>query len=477
MPCESVIVVGGGLAGLSSAVALAESGLCLRLLEKRPYLGGRATSYMLPDGSHVDNCQHVTMGCCTNLADFYCRAGVTGKIRHYDTLTFADGAGKRSQMHASSLPPPFHLAPSFLRFGSLRWRDKYCIARLMLQIARSGGVMPDADGVSMLDWLRLHGQTETAITIFWETVLVSALSERLSQTDARYGVEVFWKGFLANRSGYTLGIPSVPLADLYDGCRENVENRGGEVCCRTGVKEILIEDGMFTGIKMEDGELLQADAAILAVPHEALLALLPREVIESSGELRNLRELTNSPITSVHLWFDRRVMDEPFLTVLNKLVQWVFNKSLLSGSSNGAVAPAGSAQYLQVVISASHELVQRPRQEILAACVEELSAVLPAVREARLVKGTVIKEVAAVFSPFPGVDRWRTGPESAIANLWLAGDWTHTGWPATMEGAVRSGYQAAEALLKSCGKARTFLQPDLPAEGFSKRWAEQARRN
>lgn len=473
MPCESVIVVGGGLAGLSSAVALAESGVRVRLLEKRPYLGGRAASYVLPDGSHVDNCQHVTMGCCTNLADFYRRTGVDRKIRHYSRLLFADGAGRRSRMHGSPLPPPFHLAPSFLRFGALAWKDKYCIGMLMLAIARGGGAMPDADGVSMLDWLRQHGQTETAIEIFWETVLVSALSEQLSQTDARYGVEVFWKGFLANRSGYTLGIPSVPLAELYDGCRENVERRGGEVICRAGVKEILCEGGKFAGVRMESGERMHSDAAVMAVPHETLSALLSAEIIEGSVELRNLRRLKNSPITSVHLWFDRPVMDEPFLTVLNRMVQWVFNKSLLGDGSNGAM-PQGSAQYLQVVISASHELVQRARQEILAACLKELGGVLPGVRAARLVKGTVLKEVAAVFSPFPGVDRWRTGPESPIANLWLAGDWTRTGWPATMEGAVRSGYRAGEALLSSCGRPGTFLQPDLPAEGFSKRWAADA---
>jgi len=469
-------VVGGGLAGLSSAVALAESGLRVRLLEKRPYLGGRATSYVLPDGSLVDNCQHVTMGCCTNLADFYRRTGVAEKIRHYDRLFFADGDGRRSQMHASPLPAPFHLAPSFLRFGALAWKDKYCIGKLMLSIARCGGAMPDADGVSMMDWLRRHGQTDAAINLFWETVLVSALSERLSQTDARYGVEVFWKGFLANRSGCTLGIPSVPLAELYAGCRKSVESRGGAVLCRAGVKGILYGSEKCTGVRMENGDPVQADAVIVAVPYDVLPALIPADLIEGSTELRDLRHLKNSPITSVHLWFDRAVMDEPFLTVLDKMVQWVFNKSLLNRGLNGA-KPEGAIQYLQAVISASDELVQLPRQEILARCVDDLGGVLPGVRGACVVKGTVIKEVAAVFSPSPGVDRWRTGPESPIEGMWLAGDWTRTGWPATMEGAVRSGYRAAEALLKSCGKAQTFLQPDLPAEGFSKRWAADRLRN
>ncbi len=467
--------MGGGLAGLSSALALADAGLRIQLLEKRPYLGGRATSYRLPDGSHVDNCQHVTMGCCTNLADFYKRTGADGKIKHYDKFYFADVNGQRSVMKPCALPPPFHLAPSFLRFGALGWKDKKGIALLLVEMARRGGSMPDAEGVSMMEWLRRHGQTEAAISRFWATVLVSALDEDLERTDARYGVEVFWKGFLANRTGFILGIPSVPLADLYDGCRKNIEERGGEVRCRARVKEIIMTEGKFAGVIMEDGERILADAAICAVPQDALGGLLPPGLVESHAELKNLENLQTSPITGIHLWLDRNVMDEPFLTVLDKTVQWVFNKTLLSSSAN-VTDPAGAVQHLQVVVSASRALVEQSRQDILDLCIRELASILPEIRSAKLVKGSVIKEIDAAFSPAPGVDRWRIGPESPIAGLWLAGDWTRTGWPATMEGAVRSGYRAAESLLESCGKPRKFLQPDLPLEGFSKRWAERAAR-
>src|SRR4029077_21144067 len=268
MPSQSVFVIGGGLAGLSSAVALAEAGFRVRLFEKRPHLGGRATSYTLPDRTEVDNCQHVTLGCCTNLADFYRRVGAEGKIRFYDRLYFADKQGRRSSIEAAVLPPPLHMALSFLFFDALTWADKRGIARAMLAIARAGGNSPIAAGASMLDWLHRMGQTPGAIERFWRVVLVSALDEELARTDAQYGIEVFWKAFLANRQGYRVGIPSVPLAELYKGCERAVVQRGGEVRVRAGVREIRVQQNRFAGATLEDGSEMEADACVAAVPHE-----------------------------------------------------------------------------------------------------------------------------------------------------------------------------------------------------------------
>jgi zeta-carotene desaturase len=461
-------VIGGGLAGLASAAALAEAGLEVHLLEKRPHLGGRATSYTLPDGSEVDNCQHVTLGCCTNLADFYRRSGASGKIRFYDRLYFVDREGRRSTIEASKLPPPLHMAFSFLFFGALNVADKRSIARAMLAIARSGGQPPGIESISMLEWLRRMKQTPDAIERFWRVVLVSALDEELARTDARYGIDVFWKAFLGSRGGYRIGIPSVPLADLYEGCRESIARRGGPVRLRCGVREIRLRDGRFAGAVLEDGSEISADACVVAVPHNVLLGLLPKEMGEPGGPLEGLRNIRTSPITGVHLWFDRAVMREPFLTLLDHTTQWVFNKTLLYGQT------AGRGQYLQLVISASYDLVARSRQEIIDLCRGELADVLPATREAQLEKATVIKEVSATFSPQVGVDRWRPAQKTGVENLYLAGDWTRTGWPSTMEGAVRSGYLAAEALLAGFRRPQTILQPDLPFEGFSKLWAKRS---
>jgi zeta-carotene desaturase len=477
MPSQSVLVIGGGLAGLSSAVALADAGYRVQLLEKRPHLGGRATSYTLPDGNEVDNCQHLTLGCCTNLADFYARAGASDKVRFYDTLYFADKAGTRSKMRAVSLPPPLHMAPSFLGFKSLTLADKLSIANAMMAIATSGGKPANIERLSMLDWLRRMKQTAGAIERFWRVVLVSALDEELARSEARYGIEVFWKAFLGSKTGYNIGVPTVPLADLYDGCESALRKRGGEVRLRAGARQVHIEGGRFVGVTLEDGTELPADACVLAVPQNLVAELLPGELSADGGPLSGVSHIRTSPITGVHFWFDREVMAEPYLALLDHTVQWIFNKTQLS--TNGAAASKkgrteNAAQYLQLVISASYDLVPKPRQEIIDICRRDLADVLPATKDAELTKATVIKEIHATFSPEPGIDEWRPAQRTRVSGLALAGDWTATGWPSTMESAVRSGYLAAEAVTEGFGAPQKFLKADMPFEGLSAFWARKA---
>jgi len=462
-----VIVIGGGLAGLSAGVALAEAGWRVRLFEQRPFLGGRATSYVLPDGEHVDNCQHVTLGCCTNLEDFYRRVGSAGKIKFFDRLVFQDPQGRIGEMQAGMLPAPFHMTGSFAGFAPLTLADKRGIALAMLDILRGKGRTADLDepgGISMLEWLKRRRQTQGAIERFWRVVLVSALDEELDRTDARFGVDVFWKGFLSNRKGYRMGVPSVPLAELYDGCKTEIEKRGGEVNLRMPVRAIHLADGAVTAVEFDGGRQETAEAYVFALPHPAMAELANEEMKRLEPRLAELGKIGVAPITGVHFWFDREVMKEPFVTLLDTTTQWIFNKTALYGASNGAGKEKG--QYLQLVISASYDLLQKPRQEIIDLCLKEVQQALPAARGARLVKATVIKEAAATFSPQPGVDRWRPTQDTLIRGMFLAGDWTATGWPATMEGAVRSGYLAAEAVLRIAGTPRKFLQADLPADGF-----------
>jgi squalene-associated FAD-dependent desaturase len=464
---QNVIVIGGGLAGLSTGVALAEAGWRVRLFEQRPFLGGRATSYVLPDGEHVDNCQHVTLGCCTNLEDFYRRIGSAGKIKFFDRLLFQDPQGRTGEMQAGMLPAPFHMTGSFAGFAPLTLADKRSIAMAMLDILRGKGHTADLDepgGISMLEWLKRRKQTPGAIERFWRVVLVSALDEELDRTDARFGVDVFWKGFLSNRTGYRMGVPSVPLAELYDGCKTEIEKRGGEVNLRMPVRAIHVENGGVTAVEFDGGRRESADAYVFALPHPAVAELANEEMKRLEPRLGELDKIGVAPITGVHFWFDREVMKEPFVTLLETTTQWIFNKTALYGPSNGAGKEKG--QYLQLVISASYDLLQMPRQEIIDLCLKEVQLALPATKDAKLLKATVIKEAAATFSPQPGVDRWRPTQETQIRGMFLAGDWTATGWPATMEGAVRSGYLAAEAVLRSVGTPRKFLQPDLPADGF-----------
>jgi zeta-carotene desaturase len=462
-----VIVIGGGLAGLSAGVALAEAGWRVRLFEQRPFLGGRATSYVLPDGEHVDNCQHVTLGCCTNLEDFYRRVGSADKIKFFDRLLFQDPQGRTGEMQAGLLPAPFHMLGSFVTFAPLTLADKYSIGRAMMDILRSKGKPKDleeAGGISMLEWLRRRKQTRGAMERFWRVVLVSALDEELDRTDARYGVDVFWKGFLSNHTGYRMGVPAVPLAQLYDGCKGEIERRGGEVNLRAPLRAIHLAGGAVNKVEFDGGRQESADAYVFALPHVALADLLSEEIKRLEPALANLGEIRVAPITGVHFWFDREVMREPFVTLLESTTQWIFNKTALYGTAKGVSGEKG--QYLQLVISASYDLLQKPRQEIIDLCLAEVQQALPGAREAVLTKATVIKEAAATFSPQPGVDRWRPKQETSIRGMFLAGDWTATGWPATMEGAVRSGYLAAEAVLRVAGTPKTLLQPDLPPDGL-----------
>jgi len=462
-----VIVIGGGLAGLSAGVSLAEAGWRVRLFEQRPFLGGRATSYVLPDGEHVDNCQHVTLGCCTNLEDFYRRIGAQGKIKYFDRLLFQDPQGRTATMQAGWLPAPLHLTGSFLGFAPLSHADKKSIASALLDIVRGRGHTEDLDapgGISMLEWLRKRKQTAGAIDRFWRVVLVSALDEELDRTDARFGVDVFWKGFLSNRTGYRMGVPSVPLAELYDGCKAEIERRGGEVNLRMPVRATHFQDGGVSAVEFDGGRRESGDAYVFAVPHEVLTDLLPEDVKQQELGLAQLGNIKVSPITGVHFWFDREVMQEPFVTLLDTTTQWIFNKTALYGGKNGS--EKGKSQYLQLVISASYDLLQKPRQEIIDLCLAEVRQAFPAAINANLWKATVIKEAAATFSPQPGVNRWRPKQQTSIERMYLAGDWTDTGWPATMEGAVRSGYLAAEAVLRACGTPKRILQPDLQPDGL-----------
>jgi len=434
MPSANVIVVGGGLAGLAAAVALADSGFQVSILEKSPRLGGRATSYELSDGETIDNCQHVTLGCCTNLADFYRRIGASGKIKFHQTLVFAGPDGRRAQIRKSSLPAPLHLAPSFARFPFLNGTDKRRIAGALFRIARSGGRPRVSSSMTMLDWLKQQRQTPRGIERFWKTVLVSALNENLDRMDAGYGITVFWKAFLSNPEGFAIGIPAVPLSELYDFRHDRIDVR-----TRTGVAEVRPDV-----VRLENGSDLRAGYCVVAIPFDRLAKVLP--VVSVS----NLRV---SPITSVHFWFDRVVMQEPFAAVLDRTIQWIFNRS------NG--------QYVQIVISASYGLTGRSQQEIIELCRKELAEIIPATKEAALKRSVVIRENSATFSPEPGCDVWRPSQRTPIPNVFIAGDWTQTGWPATMESAVRSGYLAAEEILKLEGLEGRFLQPDLPAKGIS----------
>lgn len=459
----SVAIIGGGLAGISAGCALAAAGFHVELFERRPYLGGRASSYELPGtGEVVDNCQHVLLGCCTNLIDFYRRLGVEQQIRWYDEIAFILPGGKMSKLKASVLPAPMHSGPSFLASSVLDFKDKLAISRALLTLMP--GLPPD-NGENFLSWLRRHGQTKQAIDRFWAPVLISALNEDLDQTSVRYAALVFRDSFLKSAEAGRMGVPAVPLSQLYGTAADYIEARGGRVHLRAPVDSILADESTVRVVV--GGEELQTDYALLATPFSGVKKLLP-DVPELAPLLEQAHHFRTSPITGIHLWFDREITPLEHAVLLERTIQWMFHKSKILATRRES---GGNGSYLELVVSASNTLVDKPRVEIIDLAVRELGEFFPAARDAKLVKSTVVKEVHATFSPTPGSDAFRPSHATAWPRLFVAGDWTATGWPSTMEGAVRSGYGAAEKLAASAGEAQKFLVPDLPPMGLMKLFA------
>jgi squalene-associated FAD-dependent desaturase len=462
-PNATVAVAGGGLAGLAAGCALAEAGFRVSLFERRPYLGGRASSYQHPGtGEVVDNCQHVLLGCCTNLVDFYRRTGVEEKIRWFDRLVFVEPGGRQSAISPTWLPAPLHTAPSFLLAPSLGLSDKLGIARAMLAIARG---TEDDGRENFRHWLERHGQTARAIERFWKVVLVSALNEELERSSVRYGAQVFRESFLKSAAAGRMGVPTVPLTELYNAAGDYIAQRGGEVQLRAPV-EALAADPEKVKLCVAGTEVA-CDFAVLALPFNAIGGVLPQD--EIVGPLRHAAEqMESSPITGIHLWFDRQITELEHAVLLDRTIQWMFHKSKLLGRK----AEDGGS-YLELVVSSSKGLVDKSKNEIVDLAVGEMGEFFPAVRNARLVKSTVIKEVHATWSPGPGADRNRPPAVTAWPRVFLAGDWAATGWPATMEGAVRSGYMAGEALARAAGvRGSRFLVPDLPARGLMRLFSQ-----
>jgi squalene-associated FAD-dependent desaturase len=439
---SDVIVVGGGLAGLATAAALGSAGYRVRLLEARPFLGGRATSYEVGDSETrtetIDNCQHILLRCCVNLIDFYHRLGVAGDIAFHREFTFIEPGGRRSVLKSGMFPVPAHFAESFLKLGFLNPSEKLAVGRGILAIRSEYGSRTDLDQITMQQWLEEKRQPPRAIERFWRQVLVSAINEELNRMAAAHGFQVFRLGFLGTSNSYEMGVPAVPLGSLY---RADAWSKVGnvEIRLRTPVERIVIENGVVTGVAA-GGEQLRADYYVSALPFERMAAVAP-------GLELDLSRFGHSPITGIHLWFDRAVTDLPHATLLDRTIQWMFNKS--------------GGRYIQVVVSASRSLVEMPRGEVIALALKELAEFFPAVREARLEKAHVVKEIRATFSAQPGLESSRPVSRTGIPNLMLAGDWTRSGWPATMEGAVRSGYLAAEAVTAAAGAPQSYLLADI----------------
>jgi zeta-carotene desaturase len=461
---REVVVVGAGVAGLAAAAALVGDGAKVTLLERRAFVGGRAYSYEHPALGEVVDSQHVLLGCCTNLIEFCQAAGLAEKIRWYDRQAFLEPGGRANVMEPGGWPAPLHYARSFLRAQMLGNADKIAIARGMMHFLRGSGA--NADNESVTHWYQRTGQTERAIRHFWEPILVATLNDAAASCSMKYAGKVFYEVFVKNSTGGRLGIPTVPLSEFYAAGAQTIERMGGRVQLRSGVEKLSQQpDGRWlvrtAGAEFATGNL------VLAVPFQQTRQLVSgMEVADAAGErvrsglLEAMAQFTASPFISVLLWYDRQITDLDHAWLLDATTQWFFHKSRIRG-----YAPE-KGSYVELVIAGSKPALAMSREETFTTALAELEKFFPAVREARLVKSGLLKEARATFSVTPGLDAYRPAQRTGLPGLFLAGDWTATDWPSTMEGAARSGRLAAGEVAEERSR---YLAADLQPTGLT-RW-------
>jgi squalene-associated FAD-dependent desaturase len=464
----SVAVIGGGVAGMSAACALAEAGFRVQLIERRGYLGGRASSYRHPGVNEViDNCQHVLFGCCTNLIGFYRRIGVADKIHWTSDMTMIEPGGRRSRLGPFKLgpirlPAPLHGAPSLLASSAFTFADKLALGRAFRAMMNPGSL--EVSNESLGDWLRRHRQTEGAMNRFWRLVIASALNADIENIAVHYAAKVIRELFINSAEAGAMGMSTVPLSELYLGAEQFLEQHGSSVLYNANVEALTRDEAARNWAITTRFGTLASDYVVIALPFEGLGKLLPNMPPANGVEAlaQQISEHQHWPLCSVHLWFDREITDLDHAVLLDREIHWLYNKGKLQPWRKL------TGSYVELVISASRAFAALSREEAIAQSMRELGEFFPAVRTAKLEKAALIKEMRATFAVPPGIDAARPGSSSPWPNLFLAGDWIDTGWPSTMESAARSGHLAAEVLSGEAGDPARVLEKDLQPTGIMK---------
>lgn len=438
-------IIGAGLAGLAAGLELADRGHEVELLERRPWAGGSTYSFSDDEtGDEVDNGQHVFMECTTAYVAFLERIGTLGLTHRQRRLHVPvfDEDGVRSDLGAANLPFGLHLAPAVLRYRHLTWRQKAQIVRAFLALRfMRAAERARLDDVTFEDWLRSRGQSADTIREFWDFLVIPTLNCRADEASARQALFVVEEGFQRDARAAALGVSGVGLSTLHvDPAVRAIEQRGGTLSTRAPVERIEVRDGRVESLSLRGGEQRSFDAYVSALAPWRLLRVLPGDV-RDEGAFAALASVEPAPIVNLHLWFDRPVADFAFAAFIRSEVQWVFNRSRAGGEDETR------GQHLVVSVSAPGELFALGPEALRDRLLPQLHRSLPASVEAKLARYTVVKEPEATFVPAPGLQR--PGPRTPLGNLYLAGAYTDTGWPATMESAVRSGLAAARAVDES----------------------------
>ena len=382
----------------------------------------------------------------------------------FDLLKEKGFEGVRAERAPSGwLPAPLHLAPALMRLGYLTLGERWAVGRAMLRLARAKVGNPETEE-TIGGWLRRQGQSERSIELFWSVILVGALSDPLDRISLSAARKVFVDGFLAARTAYELEVPKTRLGEIQGRVAARLAERDVAIHLGTPVGQIDGDGRRATGVMLCDGRRREFDFVVVAVPWGRVRSLFPDVMLAAIPALQRAKRILPATITTMHLWFDRPITTLPHAVLVGRLGQWVFNHGPRSVSPDASEP----GYYYQVVINALREPAGRRREEVVAEVRGDLEAVWPQAREARLLRWRLVSRPEAVFSCRPGLERFRPAQQTPIENLMLAGDWTATGWPATMEGAVRSGYLAVEAVLRSLGHSKRLLVPDLPRERLAR---------
>ena len=434
-----VVVVGGGLAGLSAGLEAADGGAAVTLLERRPRLGGATWSFRRR-GIWFDNGQHVFLRCCSAYRAFLERIGSADGVflqRRLD-IPVLDPGGRAGAIRRTAGPAPLHLAPALLTYPHLGLRQRLGVLRAGWALRRLDPDDPALDEVAFGDWLADHGQDAVAVETFWNLVVLPTVNVTAAKASLKLAAKVFVTGLLTEAAAADIGWARAPLSALHgDAARRALEAAGAEVRTRVGVT------GVRTGpsgrlLVQADGHPIEADSVVVAVPHDVVDSLLPPGSVPAQDRLQNLGV---SPIVNVHLVYDRPVTELSIFAAVGSDVQYVFDRTEAAGLDNGR-------QCLALSLSAAESYLSWSATDLITHFSAELARLLPAAADATLTESIVTRETTATFNGLPGTDHLRAGAECRLPGVYLAGAWCDTGWPATMEGAVRSGSKAGRLAVR-----------------------------